>query len=162
VNAGGVGARFGAAGVIIGYQGCSGCDGNVMLGVDYDARLVARTLTGNGASTFFTTGLRPSVGFARTLGSGPGATLISAALDVPFAVSVPVGRTAKVVPFMAPGYGLGAVRASGDHTSGTRGSIAFGAGVVDLAPGLAVNLSWRKIFIEGGPMTIGLGLTLGH
>ena len=50
-------------------------------------------------------------------------------------------------------------RGGGDSESGTRASIAFGAALVDLAPGIGLNLSWRKILLEDAPTTIGVGLT---
>ena len=43
--------------------------------------------------------------------------------------------------------------------NGTRGAMAFGVGLVDLAPGLGINLGWRKIFLGDAPMTIGVGLS---
>ena len=160
VRTGGIGARFGALGLVVGYQGCSGCDGGLLLGADYEGVLVRQMLTGNGAHSLFTLGLRPAVGFGRSFGSGPDVSAISATLDVPVSVAVPVGQTARVVPFVAPGFGVGALRGGGGASdSGTRGSIAFGAALVDLAPGLGLNLGWRKVFIDGGPTTIGVGLT---
>lgn len=159
VHIGGVGARFGGLGLVAGYEGCSGCDGSLMLGADYEGVLVEQLLTGNGARTLFILGLRPSVGFGRSTGSGPDISSITAALDVPISVAVPVGTTARMVPFVAPGYGVGALRGGGDSESGTRGSIAFGAALVDLAPGLGVNLSWRKVFLDQAPTTIGVALT---
>jgi hypothetical protein len=159
VHIGGVGARFGAVGLVAGYEGCSGCDGGMMIGADYEGVVVQQLLTGNGARSLFILGLRPSVGFGRSLGDGPDVSSISAAVDVPFSVAVPVGTTARMVPFVAPGFGVGALRGGGESESGTRGSIAFGAALVDLAPGLGINLSWRKVFLEGAPTTIGVALT---
>ena len=161
VHAGGIGARFGQVGVIVGYEGCNGCGGNIIGGADYDATLVSQQLTSGGASSLFTVGLRPAIGFGHTT-DGPGVSQVSGAVDVPFAVAVPVGATARVVPFLAPGFGFGSVRGGGDSETGTRGSIAFGVGVVDLSPGLALNLSWRQVFLDHGPMTIGLGMTFAR
>ena len=159
VHIGGVGARFGAVGVVVGYEGCSGCDGGIIGGVDYEAVVVKHALTGNGASSLFTVGLRPALGLGHTLGGGGSATTISATMDLPIAVSVPVGRTAKMVPYVSPGFGLGAVRSGNDSEHGTRGAVAFGVGLVDLSPGIGLNLGWRKIFLQDAPMTIGVGLT---
>jgi hypothetical protein len=130
-----------------------------MLGADYEGVVVQQLLTGNGARSLFTLGLRPSIGFGRSLGSGPDVSSISAAVDVPFSVAVPVGTTARMVPFIAPGFGVGALRGGGESESGTRGSIAFGAALVDLSPGLGINLSWRKVFLDQAPTTIGVALT---
>ena len=162
VHTGGVGARFGRVGVVVGYEGCSGCGGDIIGGVDYDATVFSRLLSANGGSSYFSIGLRPAFGVGRSTGSGSNATLFSATVDVPFAVAVPVGQSARVVPFVSPGFGLGSARGGGESETGTRGSIGFGAGVVDLAPGLAFNLSWRKIFLDQAPTTIGVGLTFGH
>lgn len=159
VHTGGVGARFGALGIVVGYQGCSRCDGAFMAGADYEGIVVQRLLAGNGARTLFTLGLRPAVGFGRSIGSGPDVSAISATLDAPVSVAVPVGRSARMVPFISPGVGVGALRGNRDSDSGTRGSIAFGAALVDLAPGLALNLSWRHVFLEQAPTTIGVALS---
>jgi hypothetical protein len=161
VNTGGVGARFGRLGVLVGYEGCSGCDGALLVDADYEAVLVRQTLTGDGTNSLFTIGLRPEVGLGRSLtdGSASASTTISATLDLPIAVSVPVGKTAKMVPFMSPGFGVGAVRAGDDSDSGTRASLGFGAGLVDLSPGMSLTVSWRKIFLKDAPMTIGIGLS---
>ena len=159
VHSGGVGARFGALGLVAGYQGCSGCDGSLMAGADYEGIVVQQTLTGNGARTLFTLGLRPAVGFARTMGNGPDVSAITATLDVPISVAVPVGTAARMVPFVSPGFGVGALRGNNDSDSGTRGSIAFGAALMDVAPGLGLHLSWRKVFLEQAPTTIGVALS---
>jgi hypothetical protein len=161
VHTGALGARFGRVGAVVGYESCSGCTGNIIGGVDYDATVVSQQLTGNGASSLFTVGLRPAVGFGHTT-KGAGGSEVSGTVDVPFAVAVPVGTAARVVPFFSPGFGFGSVRGGGESETGTRASIAFGVGVIDLSPGLGLNLSWRKIFLHDAPMTIGLGLTLGH
>ena len=155
----GVGGRFGALGLLVGYQGCSGCDGSLLAGADYEGVVAQQALTGNGARTLFTLGLRPAVGFARTMGSGPDVSAITATLDVPISVAVPVGTSARMVPFVSPGFGVGALRGNNDSDSGTRGSIAFGAALMDLAPGLGLNLSWRKVFLEQAPTTIGVALS---
>lgn len=159
VHTGGVGMRFGALGAVIGYQGCSGCDGSIMGAVDYEGVVVQQLLTGNGARTLFIVGLRPEVGFARSLRRSNDASAISANIDVPISVAVPVGRAARMVPFVSPGYGLGAIRGGGTNESGTRGSIAFGVALVDLSPGLGINLGWRKVFLDQAPMTIGVSLS---
>lgn len=159
VHIGGVGARFGAWGVVAGYEGCSGCDGGLLLGADYEGVILQQLLTGNGARTLFTVGLRPSVGFGRTVGDGIDVSSISATVDMPVSFGVPIGTTARMVPFIAPGWGVGALRGGGESKSGTRGSVAFGAALVDLAPGLGINLSWRKVFLDQAPTTIGVALT---
>jgi hypothetical protein len=159
VHTGGVGMRFGAVGAVIGYQGCSGCDGSIMGGVDYEGVVVQQMLTGNGARSLFIIGLRPAVGFARSRRRSNDASAISANIDLPVSVSVPVGATARMVPFVSPGFGVGAVRGGGTSESGTRGAIAFGAALVDLAPGLGLDIGWRKVFLEHAPMTIGVSLS---
>jgi len=159
IHIGGVGARVGAVGFVIGYEGCSGCDGGLIGGVDYEAVVIKQQLTADNAHSLFTVGLRPALGLGHTLGGGGSATTIAATLDAPIAVSVPVGRTAKMVPYVSPGFGVGAIRAEGDSEHGTRGAVAFGVGLVDVTPGLGVNLGWRKIFLQDAPMTLGIGLT---
>lgn len=159
IHIGGIGARVGAVGFVLGYEGCSGCDGNIIGGVDYEAVVIKHTLAADNAHSLFTVGLRPAVGLGHTLGGGGSATELSATMDLPIAVSVPVGKTAKMVPYVSPGFGLGAVRSGNETESGTRGAVAFGVGLVDLSPGLGINLGWRKIFLQDAPMTLGIGLS---
>ena len=159
VHSGGVGGRFGALGVVVGYQGCSGCDGNLMASADYEGILVRKLLASGSGHALFTLGLRPSVGFGRSLGDGPDISAISAAVDAPIAVAVPVGTTARLVPFISPGFGVGALRGNNDSESAIRESLAFGAALVDLAPGLGLSLSWRRVFLNQGPTTIGVALS---
>jgi hypothetical protein len=162
INSAGLGARFGRLGVVLGYEGCSGCDGNLIGGVDYDATILSQVLTANGASSLFTVGMRPALGFGRSVGNGAGVAALSGTVDIPIAVSVLVGKKVRMVPFVSPGGGFGSARAGAtDRETGTRASLAFGAGLVDLSPGVTLNLSWRKIFLEGAPTTIGLGLSFG-
>jgi hypothetical protein len=96
--------------------------------------------------------------------SSVGVTIVSAAVDVPFALAFAVGegQRAKLVPFIAPGFGGASAGGDGHHDSGMRGSLAFGAGLVDLVPGSALTLSARQILLKGARITVGLGLTLGY
>ena len=159
IHIGGIGARIGAVGFTLGYEGCSGCDGNLIGGIDYEAMLARHELNAENGHSLFTVGLRPALGLGHSLGGGGSATELAATLDLPIAVSVPVGKTARMVPYVSPGFGVGAVRAGDETESGNRGALAFGVGLVDLAPGLGINLGWRKIFLADAPMTIGLGLS---
>jgi hypothetical protein len=164
----GLGARAGAFGFTAGYGKCSDCGDGVLMGsVEFERTLVTSPLQGNASTSAFAIGVRPSVGFGKAMGDAEG-TAISAAIDLPFSLSAPVGTGFRIAPFVAPGFGYGRLTSGddvegeeGEEGSGTRASLAAGVGF--LTPGgFAAHLTWRKIFIEQGPSTLGIGVSFGR
>jgi hypothetical protein len=157
-----LGGRFGAFGVILGYGKCEDCDdGIIMAGVDYEAILTRSPLGTDGSSGSFAVGVRPSLGYGKPTGDEDEGDAIAVNVDVPLSLSVPVGTGAQFVPFIAPGLGWGRLSADEENESGTRGAIGAGVGFLT-AGGFGAHLSMRKIFIEDGPTTYGVGISFGR
>lgn len=157
----GIGARFGRGGLIAGYQGCSGCDGSLLLGVEFDGALAARTLKGAELAQTLTLGVRPALGYGLALGGGSGSAL-SATLDFPISLATQIGGGRQLAAFVSPGYGYGRLSGRAASVSGTRGSVGAGIAVINVAPGLGLSAGWRKIFLQDAPSSWGIGLTLGR
>ena len=79
---------------------------------------------------------------------------------MPFALNAPAGSSGRFAVFVTPGYGYGRFTENREAESGTRASVAVGAGF-RTANGLALHAAWRKIFIEEGPATLGFGVSFG-
>ena len=158
----GIGGRGQHIGIALGYGRCEGCeDGIVMAGLDYEWVLTPLRTEGMPAPSSLVVSLRPSGGFALATGEGT-ESAISIALDAPVSFPVPVGELSRIAPFIAPGLGYG--RFSADDTDSTESGIriSMGAGIAFVSPGgLGFHLGWRKIFIEDGPSTFGLGVSYG-
>ena len=152
----GVGGRSGRTGYTVGYATCERCPNGVIMGqVDFERALVTSSpgTDGSGSSLFI--GIRPSFGFGKpTRGHR---TLIAANLDAPASVSMRVGQRSRVVPFIAPGVGAGLDRGR-ESDMGVRTALAAGVGVFP-SERFAIHAVWRKIFIEDGPGSLGLGLS---
>jgi len=159
-NSFGAGGRIGGVGFGAGHSQCSGCDGVFMGGVDFEAVLKTTTLGSDASASLISIGLRPAVG----IGFFTDVTkliVLSGAIDLPVSVSIPVGTAAHLVPFLSPGAGVGRISDRGESRTGTRASLAAGVGLV-AANGLGVHLGWRRIFIEDGPSTLGVGISFGR
>ena len=158
----GLGGHFGPVGLVVGYGKCEGCDDGYFLALaDFEASLM-RSVVGTGATpSSFAIGIRPSVGVGVPTGDDDGSAL-SANVELPLSFSMPVGAAAgHLVPFVAPGFGWGRVSDEDESDSGTRASVAAGVSYF-LSAGFGVHLSWRKIFLEEAPSTLGLGISFGR
>jgi hypothetical protein len=65
----------------------------------------------------------------------------------------------QIVPFVSPGFGWGRVSEGGDSESGTRFVLGGGVGIVSSNSGLGLTLGAQKVFIDGGKLVFGAGLT---
>jgi hypothetical protein len=162
----GLGGRAGRFGFTVGYARCEGCggDGIIMGQVDFESVLATAPYGTDASAGSFAIGLRPSVGFGKPTGDQDGYAL-AANLDLPVSFSVPMGARSRIVPFIAPGLGIGHLSGGeeGEDTSDTgfRGAIAAGVGVF-VTDRFGIHVGWRKIFIEEGPSTLGVGLSFGR
>lgn len=160
----GVGGRAGALGFVLGYETCDGCEGAVMGGIDFEVMLRASPIgapSGTSApNPQFSLGLRTAFG----LGVGTGSdsfNAISGTLDLPIAVSIPIGTGGHLVPFLSPGGGVARLSAEGDAEIGVRASLGAGVGLV-MAGGFGAHLGWRRIFLEDAPSSLGLGISFAR
>jgi hypothetical protein len=156
----GIGGRAGRVGFTIGYGRCDGCeDGIIMAQVDFESILSTSPLGVQASSGIFSLGVRPSFGLGKpTEGDS---YMLAANVDLPLAISMVVGERSRVVPFIAPGIGLGHISGGDDSETGFRAATAAGVGFF-VSPQVAIHVAWRKIFIEEGPSTLGVGLSFGR
>ena len=164
-NVFGLGGRLGRVGFTGGYARCEGCDdGVIMAQVDFESIFAAAPFGTDAAGGSYAIGLRPSVGFGKPTGDDAGFAL-AANVDLPVSLTMPVGQRSRIVPFIAPGLGVGHLNGEGEFEdeseTGFRGAIAAGVGFF-VAERFGIHAGWRKIFIEEGPSTFGLGLSFGR
>jgi hypothetical protein len=146
-------------GINAGYEDLScdtpGCNGHFIAGANAEGRL-ARSTIGTGADAAqLTIGLNGEVGFGR----GNGTTVASFTGGLPIAL-VSGTPTFKLAPFVTPAIGWGRVSDSGTSDSGTRFLLGGGVAFQNTTNGVGATVGFQKIFINGGEMMFGLGLTL--
>ena len=160
----GLGGRAGALGFVIGYTSCDGCDGVVMGGIDFES-VLATSAPGRstGIATRpaeFTVSLRSGFGLGVATGDSE-SNAVTATLDLPIALSLPVGTGGHLVPFISPGVGAGRLSGGGEADIGIRAALGVGVGLM-LPGGFGAHLGWRKIFLEDAPTTLGLGMSIAR
>lgn len=160
----GIGLSLGAgrsrATVVLGYtttKDCTDC-GQMMAGFELHVPLVQGGGTQAGGIGI---ALNPAVGYAKTTASDAELSFLSIAVSLPISVSVPLGASARIVPFVSPGAGMGRISGSGESQSGTRMLLGGGVVLADAVPRLQITGSFQKIFIDHGVTMFGLALTLG-
>jgi len=77
---------------------------------------------------------------------------------MPTALSVTAGRV-EIVPFVAPGFGVGMLTGDSHSLTGYRFHVGGGVGVANVAPGLGITASADKVLIDGGRTVFGLGVS---
>ena len=155
----GIGGRAGALGFVVGYETCDGCDGVIMLGIDFESVLSTQPVGASSASRLLI-GLRPAFGAGVFTGEG-NVYALSGTIDLPMSISVPAGTGGHFVPFLSPGVGVGRFGEGSGAETGIRASLGAGAGFITTT-GVGIHLGWRKVFIEDGPSMLGLGLSWGR
>ena len=163
----GVGGEFpapgGSGGFAIGLRKCSSCDDIFMGGIDYTAVLMKRLIGSELDAGMITIGLRPSGGIARSTPDTGYVIALAGAVDVPISVAMRLGHLAQIVPFVSPGAGYGRVAREGtaEPLAGWRYSVGGGVALVAFNNGLGMNIGFRRVFVDRGFTTWGLGLTIG-
>ena len=148
-------AGRGRVGWTFGGQLCAGCAGLAMAGVDLQYPLRTTTAATAERRIGLAVALAPSFGVALPFSGG--GVVGSAALAVPAGIDVPVGRRARLVPFVAPGIGLGAVVAGGGGASGMR-PIVGGGVELRSGDGLGLSVGFQKVFVSGSDVQFGAGV----
>ena len=150
-----VGGDFGTGpgrlGLTLGYTSCDGCDGNIMVGVDYTVSLTQDVVS---------VGLRPAFGFTKnTEHDGTG---ISVGLSLPLGMNFS-GTTGPVfTPYLSPALGFGRVSDDGDSESGMRPVLGGGFAISGRQAPLSVHFGFNKVFIDDGEIVYGLGVSIGR
>ena len=114
-----------------------------------------RVLQSQAGNATFMLGLSGRIGFAKP-GDG---TAWSASASAPLSMAMGSPTGVQIVPFVSPGFGWGRVSEGGDSESGTRFVLGGGVGIVSSNSGLGLTLGAHKVFIDGGKLVFGAGLT---
>ena len=159
LNSIGIGARLGNLGLTGVWQNCDGCGSRSLAGIDYDF-ILARVRRDDLPRTLaFAVGARPGLGLGIVSGEGDAAYAVATTVDVPLSLAIPVGARIDVIPHIEPGFGNGLVIQGGERDSRFHATIAAGVTLMNIRPGLGINVGWRRIFLGGAPGTWGVGLT---
>ena len=110
----------------------------------------------------FSVALNPAAGFMRQVGDNGDGYALSLSGSVPFSISFRAGRFVRIAPFLSPGAGVGRIGGNSNSQSGFRWMLGGGVALAGITPGVQLTGSFRKIFIDEGPTTVGLGLTIGQ
>jgi hypothetical protein len=133
---------------------CEECGGLLQLGVALERELIHQPIVEHAGQ--FGAGVSAAVGYGD---SGHGTTW-SVALGTPLFVAFGTPGQVQLVPFLTPSLGWGSVRPEeGDPVSGVRFMAGGGIGLVNMMPGVSINVGFQKTFIEQGATVFGLGLS---
>ena len=159
LNSFGLGTRIGNLGITGVWQVCDDCGSRSLAGLEYDV-MIARARRGDPVRALsFAIAARPGLGFGFVSGEGASAFTVATTVDVPMSLSIPAGVELEIIPHVEPGFGNGLVLQGGERDSRFHGTFAAGVTLMDLRPGLGINLGWRRILLDGSPDTWGFGLT---
>ncbi len=155
----GIGTRVGNFGITGAWQHCNDCDSRSMGGVDYDFIIRRLRREDLPRTLMFTLGARPGIGLGIISGGGEPVYALAATFEMPVSVSIPVGAQLDLVPHLEPGFGSGMMVQGGERDSRFHGSIAAGVTLMNIRPGVGLNVGWRRIMLRDAPGTWGVGLT---
>lgn len=141
------------AGLTAGYRTCEGCDATMMLGGQVHSKLWNNAAAKS--NTALSINLQGDLGWAHATDL----TMFSAAVGVPFAISVEQASKNSFSAFVTPGFGWGRSALSGfDAESGTRPMIGAGA-AWNAAAGYGIHAGFQKIMLEDQGSSIGVGFS---
>jgi hypothetical protein len=130
------------------------CSAHVMASAAVSERLIGIQLGRGDEGGAFNIGFQGTLGFAKD-----GATLASAHAEFPLSL-VPTKRSLRLVPYVAPGVGLGWARDS-TAESGMLFTIGAGLGLV-ASSGVRMSVGIRRVFVPGRDnWLVGVDLALG-
>lgn len=129
------------------------CDGHLIVGTRYSARLTGGALGDARSGSSWAMGLEGELGFG--FPQDEQAMAIAASLPI----KLTVGKNVKVSPFLAPGFAYGRYKVVNASESGQRFMVGGGVGLA-FANGIGANLGLRKVFIDQGETQFGLGFTI--
>lgn len=139
---------------------CGGCTDWIIAGLELESTFWRRTFSpGRIGHVTETIGLRSSVGGARNSGTEK-SHAGSAALAAPIGLGIATGGSSYLDLAVLPGLGYGRISGIAGADGGVRPSI--GAGLAwRLGSGFGIETGVQKVLIDGGPVQIGVGLSLG-
>jgi hypothetical protein len=146
----------GRVGVTVGRYGptCArnDCPGHLMASLDVSQSLTTVSLGRRENAASLNVGLEGAVGFAH-----PGATLFSGAALLPFAL-VPDRHTVRLLPFVAPGVGVGLIHSDGDTDAGMLPLLSMGVGLLAFDDRLGLTAGASRVLLRAGNWVAGVNL----
>jgi hypothetical protein len=133
---------------------CPTCSASLMGGIELEQTLLQHGAMESAANTVRTSlGVRVNLGGGRNLGSDH-TTAGSTAIILPMDLTLPIATKASVSVSLQPGVGYGHI-ASPDFGDGGFLPILGAALSVHAGPRIGVHVGMERIFITGGPTTVG-------
>jgi hypothetical protein len=127
------------------------CPGHLMAAVAASQPLAAVTVGRTDNSAALNIGLDASAGYARPRSTG----LLSGAALVTFAL-VPRPSGVRLLPYIAPGVGVGLTHVSSNTDAGMLPMLDLGVGLLAFGDRLGVSAGARRVFLSGGNWVAGL------
>lgn len=147
---------------------CDECNNGLVLGVAGDTRLGDMAFGTRRERSRITFGFNGELGYARSFhSSSSDGSLVSAAIGLPIGL-VSGGRARdaiRVVPFLTPGFGFGAIRqgdSGGNDLSGTRFMLGGGLGLYSRSSTVALTVGFQYVQFPDADPQIGVALTFGR
>ena len=122
--------------------------------VGLSQNLVALSVGRGDSTAAVDIGLTSQLGYAHPSDT----TLVSGAISVPVSL-VPSPRGLRLVPYVAPGAGVGLVHPYGGTEAGLQ--FLFNAGVGLLAHGFTANVAVSRVSLPAGNWLVGAGFSFG-
>jgi hypothetical protein len=130
---------------------CDGCRNRYMLGAEWLLPITEGQLSA---------GLRPAFGAASTMRTNQ-PLYYAGAISMPISW-IPTSSGTKLVPFVEPGVGYGAITGGGVEGSGTRFMTTGGVVATAGNSPLSVLLSARRVFMRDADTMYGIGVTFNR
>lgn len=131
------------------------CHSHIMGSLGMAQNLVAIPTGGGGQRATFDVGLNAQIGYAKPSDT----TLVSGAVSLPVSL-VPAPRGLRLVPYVAPGVGVGLIRPDSGTEAGLQFMLAAGVGM--MARGFTANVALSRVFLSGGNWLVGVGFSVGR
>jgi hypothetical protein len=147
----------GRLGLTVGHYGPTcprdDCPGHLTVSVDGSQPLTGVALGREDNAATLAVGLDVSAGYAR-----PSSTsLVSGAALVTFAL-VPNRPGVRLLPFVAPGVGVGLTHEDDDTDAGMLPMLTMGVGLLGFTDRLGISAGASRVFLRGGNWVVGLNV----
>ena len=139
-------------------KGCGDC-ASLMGGVDVHVGLLDRPL---GGPVEIGVAINPALGYGQPESGESDGNAIAGALSVPVSLSVGAGSGLRVVPFVSPGFGFARLSGGGESSTGSRAMLSGGLALAGANTPVQLTASARRIFLDGAPTILGVGISVGR
>jgi hypothetical protein len=147
----------GRLGLTVGHYGPTcprdDCPGHLMISVDASQSLATVSLGRRDHSASLNVGLDASAGYARPNRT----TLVSGDAQVTFAM-VPQGPGVRLLPYLAPGVGVGLTHENRNTDAGMLPMLSLGVGLLGFDDRLGITAGASRVFLHGGNWVAGVNV----